>query len=369
MLAYNQNDLLYQVSLTMIPGIGPVQARILVEHFGSAAAVFRSDIKELSSIENIGTVRAGKITGFSDFQTAGKQLLFIEKYKIQPLFLTDPAYPQRLLHCNDAPTLLYYKGNANLNNCKVISIIGTRKCSAYGRQITEKLISELAGTNILITSGLALGIDAVAHKAALSNQLATIGVLAHGLDTLYPYEHKTLAREMIENGGLLTEFGQGVEPDKHNFPRRNRIVAGMADATVVIETDVKGGSMITANLAWSYNRELFAIPGKVSDKQSSGCNQLIKNNKAMLLTNAQQLLETMGWETTTNATANELPPPPDLTPDEQIIITICREKELTHIDELQQLSGMDSSTVASAILSLELQGLLSAHAGKMYQLN
>lgn len=370
MLAYKQEDLVYQIALSMVPNIGPVQAKILVEHFNSAEAIFKASFDELSNVENIGTVRAGSITAFGNFAAAEQQIPFLEKYKIQPLFLTSPAYPQRLLHCNDAPTMLYYRGNADLNTAKVISVIGTRGCTHYGRQVTEKLMADMAGSNILVVSGLALGIDAVAHKAAITNRLSTIGVLAHGLDTIYPYQHKTLAKEMTEQGGLLTEFSQGVQPDKHNFPKRNRIVAGMADATVVIETGVKGGSMITANLAYSYNREVLAFPGKATDAKSAGCNHLIKTNKAILVTDAQQLLDTLGWENTTVAAATPTSAVDlsSLTTEEQTILNICRNKELTHIEELYGQSGLSSGAVATALLQLELQGILIAQAGKNYQL-
>lgn len=370
MLTYTNEDLVYQIALTMVPNIGPVQAKILAEHFGSAQAIFKASFEELSSVENIGTVRAGSITAFGGFTAAAQQIPFLEKYKIQPLFLTSPGYPQRLLHCNDAPTLLYYRGNADLNTARVISVIGTRGCTHYGKQITEKLMADLAGANLLVVSGLALGIDALAHKAAITNRLPTVGVLAHGLDTIYPHQHKTLAKEMTEQGGLLTEFGQGVQPDKHNFPKRNRIVAGMADATVVIETGIKGGSIITAELAYSYNREVLAFPGKATDAKSAGCNHLIKNNKAILLTDAQQLLDTLGWETAATATGT---PQPEfnlnsLTAEEQAIVNICRNKESTHIEELYSQSGLSSGAVATALLQLELQGILVAQAGKNYHL-
>lgn len=370
MLTNNQAELLYQIALTMVPHIGAIQAKILVEHFGSAAAIFNAGFEQLSTVENIGTVRAGSITGFAGFKAAEEQIQFIEKYKIQPLFLTSPNYPQRLLHCNDAPSLLYYRGNADLNAEKVVSIIGTRGCTHYGRHLTEKLLADLAGTDILVISGLALGVDAIAHKAALSNNISTVGVLAHGLDTLYPYQHKALAKEMVEKGGLLTEFGQGIQPDKHNFPKRNRIVAGMADATIVIETDVKGGSIITAELAYSYNREVFAFPGKTTDTKSAGCNHLIKSNKAILLTDARQLLETMGWEIPEQPLQKSGAPIDitSLTQEEQTIINICRSQECTHIDELHSKSGLSSGAVATALLQLELQGLLITLAGKMYQL-
>ena len=208
-------------------------------------------------------------------------------------------YPKRLLNCYDSPTLLYYKGEADLNSEKIIAVIGTRNHTEYGKQVTEKLIRELTEQNVVVVSGLAYGIDAIAHKAAVKNNLKTVGVLAHGLDQVYPSQHTGLAKEMLQaGGGLLTEFRSKTKPDKHNFPTRNRIVAGMSDATIVIETGIKGGSMITAELANNYNKDVFAYPGSVNDGKSAGCNYLIKNNKAVLLTDAQELIELMNWEET-----------------------------------------------------------------------
>lgn len=362
------NELLYQIALTLIPNIGAVQAKTLLENFGAAESIFKAKIKDLSSIENIGEVRATSIKEFEDFTEAEQEIAFIEKFKIQPLFITDKNYPQRLLRCYDAPTLLYYRGNADLNATKIISIIGTRNNTDYGKQVTEKLVSDLQEQNILIISGLAFGIDAIAHKAALNNGLPTIGVLAHGLDSIYPSQHKSLAKEMLQKGGLLTEFRKETKPDKHNFPRRNRIVAGMADATIVVETAIKGGSMITAELAHNYNRDVFAIPGKITDSKSAGCNYLVKNGHAALLTDAQQLTEALGWK------QKKAKPKPqkelfiDLTPDEKTIIEILRQKENTHIDELFLQSGLSSSAVAGAMLSLELQNVISSLPGKMYRI-
>ena len=302
-----------------------------------------------------------------------------DRYKINPLFLTDEKYPQRLLNCYDSPTLLFYKGNADLNNSKIIAVIGTRSNSDYGKQVTEQLIRDMAEFNILVISGLAYGIDAIAHKAALKNNLPTVGVLAHGLDKLYPSEHASIAREMIQQGGLLTEFGSDSKPDKHNFPVRNRIVAGMADSIIVIETGIKGGSMITAELANGYNKDVFAFPGKTTDSKSIGCNYLIKNNKAALLTDALQLSEWMGWTMRPRSSFNshssfdsrsgqrELFV--ELTETEKKIIGMLREKQPMHIDELNIKSNINTSAVAAAVLNLELQGIINLLPGKMYALN
>jgi len=374
------SELLYQLALTEVPNIGCVHAKILAQEFGSAEKIFKANQQQLEKIEGIGEVRAKAIKNFSNFSKAEEEIKFIKKYKIRPLFLTDKNYPQRLLNCYDSPTLLYFKGDTELNTSKIIAIIGTRNNTDYGKQQTEKLVKELAGQNVLVVSGMAFGIDAVAHKASVKNNLPTVGVLAHGLDQMYPPEHSNLAKEMIKHGGgLLTEFRSKTKPDKHNFPTRNRIVAGMSDAVVVIESGEKGGSIITAELANGYNKDVFALPGRVTDNKSAGCNFLIRNNKAMLLTDAEEIVEIMGWE----EKAKSLKDLPDgkagrksqreifieLSKEEKIIVEILKEKETVHIDEINIRSGLSSSSVAAAILSLELQGVVATLPGKMYKLN
>ena len=362
-----KNELIYQIALTLVPHIGAVHAKILVQHFGNAGAVFRAKKSALEKIEGIGEIRARSLISFNHFSAAEDELLFIEKYKIQPLFLTDKNYPKRLLNCYDPPVLLFYKGNTDLNVSKIVAIIGTRGNSDYGKQVTEKLVKDLAVSGVLVVSGLAFGIDAIAHRAALKNDLSTVAVLAHGLNKIYPPEHLSLAKDMVSQGGLLTEFGSKTKPDKHNFPTRNRIVAGMCDATIVVETSLKGGSMITAELANGYNKDVFALPGKITDSRSAGCNYLIKNNKAVLLTDANELIELMGW-------AEKIKQKPrkqkelfiELTGNEKIILTILQQKESVHIDEINLKSNLTSSAVAAAILNMELQNLVASLPGKMY---
>jgi len=366
------NDLLHQLALTEVPHIGWVQAKILVQHFGEAEKIFRARPSTLEKIEGIGIIRANSIKAFSDFSNAEEEIKFIEKFKIKPLFLTDKDYPQRLLNCYDSPTLLFYKGTADLNASKIISIIGTRTHTDYSKKMTDCLIEELSAQNILIISGMAYGVDAIAHKAAVKNNLPTVAVLGHGLDQIYPPEHSNLAKDMLKNGGgLLTEFRSQTKPDKHNFPTRNRIVAGMSDATIVIESGVKGGSMVTAELANGYNKDVFAFPGKVTDGKSAGCNYLIKSNKAMLLTDAQQLIEIMGWEEKRQKSkvTSQKEIFIELSKDEKIIIEILNEKETVHIDEINLRSGLSSSAIASAILNLELQNVVNGLPGKIYKLS
>jgi len=363
------DELLYQIALTQVSHIGFVQARILVQHLGSASAIFKASPSSLEKIEGIGEVRANSIKKFSDFESARKEMNFLEKYQVKSLFMTDADYPQRLLHCYDLPVLLYYKGKTDLNATKIIAVVGTRSNTEYGKQFTEKLIKDLVAHQVVIASGLAFGIDAIAHKAAMKNKLPTIGVVGHGLDQMYPPQHALLAKEMVnEGGGILTEFRSGVKPDKHNFPGRNRIVAGISDATIVIETGIKGGSMITADLANGYNRDVFALPGKVTDQKSMGCNQLIQSNKAILLTDAQQFIQVMGWEEKENVQG------PrqrilfiELSADEKRVIESLNEKEIMHIDELNLRTGLSNSAIAAAILNLELQNVIETLPGKLYK--
>jgi DNA processing protein len=266
--------------------------------------------------------------------------------------------------------MLFYRGNANLNAPRIVAVIGTRINSAYGKQLTENLVQTLAQYNALVVSGLAFGIDAIAHKAALHHHAPTVGVLAHGLDCLYPTEHTNLAKEMIQQGGgLITEFCSDITAEKHHFPIRNRIVAGMCDAVVVIETGTKGGSMITAELANGYNRDVFAYPGRVTDAKSAGCNALIKNNKAILITNAQELAESLGWNEPQRK--NYQPQKElfiNLNAEEQALVGMLSEKKPVHIDELNLKCGLSTSSLVTAVLSLEMQNIVQALPGNRYQL-
>ena len=363
-------DLPYQIALTLIPQIGPVCARLLTDNFGEARAVFHSSPARLRQIEGLGDVRIQAIRCFNDMHKAEAESIFIENNKITPLFIRHPDYPKRLLNCADAPTLLYMKGNAVLNNSKVVAVIGTRVNTEYGKQLTEQLVHDLAAEKLLVVSGLAFGIDALAHRAALRNALPTVGVLAHGLDLLYPPQHRTLAGEMIQHeGALLTEFISSTQPDRHHFPARNRIVAGMCDAVVVIETGERGGSLITAELANGYNRDVFAFPGRINDNRSAGCNELIRQNKAVLIRHASDLLQFMNWT----------PQPPakrllqkqlfiEMNDDERKLVSLLQERDTVGIDELNWQSGISASSVAAAILSLELKNVIVSLPGKLYRL-
>ncbi len=363
------NDLLYQLALTMVPNIGDVQAKGLINCYGDAASIFKAPKKQLENIEGIGTIRASSIKAFADFSACEAEIAFIEKYKITPLFITDEQYPRRLLNCYDSPSLLFYRGNTDLNKSKIISVVGTRNHSDYGRHQCEKIIADLEQEDILVVSGLAYGIDTIAHKASLKHHIATVGVVAHGLDRIYPPQNKALAKEMTSSGGLLTDFTSGTKPDKQNFPRRNRIVAGMCDALAVIESGLKGGSLITAELANSYNKDVFALPGKSTDPKSEGCNYLIRSNKAALFTTATDILEAMNWlpkEKIIPQKQRELFI--ELSADEKIVVDILQLQDNIQIDELYFKSGLSSSSVAAALLMLEMKGVVLSLPGKVYKI-
>ncbi len=363
------NDLLYQIALTKIPNIGHVHAKMLIRSFENAEQVFNTPRNKLEKIDGIGFVRANCIKAFKDYKSCEHEIEFIKKNNIQPLFVSDNDYPKRLLNCYDAPVLLYFKGNISLNKTKVISVIGTRSNSEYGKNICEKFIADLSKHDITIISGLAYGIDSIAHKSAIKHNLSTVAVLAHGLDRIYPYANKKLSEEITEQGGLLTEYTSGTIPDKQNFPGRNRITAGICDALVIIETGKTGGSLITAELANGYNKDVFAVPGRVSDPKSEGCNNLIKNNKACLITKADDLLEIMNWEEKINKPQlrqRELFF--QLTADESKLVAILKEVKEADIDTVTYKSAISYSAVACALLSLELNGIIQSMPGKRYKL-
>ena len=337
----NSPQLLYQIGMTMLPGIGSVLAKNLLAYCGSPEAIFKTSKAKLLKIPAIGEERAQAIVQASILSEAEKELQFIDEFKITPLFFTDDTYPLRLKQLADSPLLLYYKGNADLNAEKIVGVVGTRKATEYGKEATRKLIADLAAHNILVVSGLAYGIDIAAHNAALEYNLKTVGVLAHGLNTIYPSQHTASAKKMVKQGGLLTEY-KSIDPmTQHNFPDRNRIVAGISDALVVVESAIKGGAVLTANIANSYNKDVFAFPGRTIDKTSAGCNFLLKTFKAGLIENAADLLEAMHWaegvqNNKTSAQQRQLTFA--LSEDEQKIYTLLNDKPELEIDKLVALN-------------------------------
>ncbi len=363
-------SLLHQIGLTFIKSIGSSLSKSLLAHFGDAETVFKAPKSKIQRIPLIGIKRLRDIDLTAALRRAEKELTFVEKNDIDVIFYTDKRYPKRLKGCNDAPILLYSKGrNADLNASHIISIVGTRNATDYGKQLCKELVEELQRYNTLIVSGLAFGIDVCAHKESLNYNLPTVGVLGHGLDRLYPAQNRATAERMLEHGGLLTEFPSGTMPDRENFPQRNRIVAGLADATVVIEASVKGGALITAEIANSYNRDVFAFPGRINDEYSEGCNFLIRNNKAALLTCAADLAYSLGWEQSVDAkpVKEQLNLFIDMTTEERTIFdVIYQHKAPLAIDDLTIKTNMPMSQLAMNLLNMEMQGFIRSLPGKAY---
>ena len=361
-------EIQYQMALLEIEGIGVTIARQLLEHFGSAKEIFNQPNNALHSLKTVGPQLISAKSDKGLFMDAEKELTYCEKNHIQVLSISNDNYPKRLKQCSDAPIIIYYKGNELLNNPKVISIVGTRAATAYGKEICSSIVKELSVHNAVIISGLAYGIDVQAHNASINNGLPTIGVLAHGLDRIYPKEHAAIANKMMEEGGLLTENRLGTIPDKRNFPKRNRIVAGLSDATIVIESAIRGGSMITANIANNYNRDVFAIPGRIGNKQSEGCNHLIKINKAHLLQSVKDITYLLGWDL-----KMKKPKPVqrqifiDLNPEEKSIMTTLLNETNISIDEIAIKANLPMSIVSTQLLLLEFKGVVKQLPGKKYE--
>ena len=359
----------YKIGITLIPDVGDITGKKLIAYCGGVEAVFKEKKQNLLKIPGIGEHLVNSILKQDVLKRAEQEIAFIKKYNITPFFYLDKQYPERLKHCIDSPMMLYFKGNADLNATKIISVVGTRKPTEYGIKTCNKLIKDLTSQNVLIVSGLAYGIDSCSHKAALKNNLKTIGVLAHGLDIIYPSLNKSLAEKMVENGGLITEFISKTKMDPAFFPRRNRIIAGLADAVIVVESGIKGGSLITANIANSYSRDVFAVPGKNDDKYSVGCNHLIKINKAALFQSAEDVIYIMGWEKNKEKNAptqRELFV--KLKPNEEILVKLLKENGDSDIDYLCLNANLTMSKVAAALLSLEFSGIIKGLPGKMYSL-
>jgi DNA processing protein len=362
------DDLIYQIALTRIPQIGDVHARLLFNYFGSAGAIFNSPRSRLEKLEGIGTVRAGHIKSFRDFSSCEKEALLLERSGTLPLFFTDNRYPQRLLHCQDAPVMIYFKGNADLNAARMVGVVGTRNITDYGRMACSQLIAGLREHGVTIVSGLAYGIDTIAHRSALEHGLPTLAAMAHGLDIVYPWANKNLAERMLTQGGLLSDLPHGTKPDRQHFPRRNRIVAGLSDALVVVQSGITGGSLITASLADSYHRDVFALPGRIDDEKSKGCHALIRDHKAELITDAADLICKMGWDLKQAVRSqSQRSIFPELTEDE-ICVTGQLNRQEMDIDELQLKSGLTPGRLAAALLSLEIKTVIKPLPGKRFRL-
>lgn len=365
--APTQQELIYKIALSLIPKIGNKIATDLVQHYGSAQIVFeKTPLKELCLFPQIGKATAQKIIEKTTLERAEQELAFIEKYQIKALSLDNPDYPKRLKNCPDAPFLLFSKGNTNLNAAKIVAVVGTRKPTMQGRLFCEKLVQDLTPYNPLFVSGLAYGIDITMHQKCLDFKLPNIGVVAHGLDRIYPHQHAPIAQKMVECGGILTEFVSQTEPLPQHFPMRNRIIAGMVDAVVVVETANKGGSMITAYIANEYNKDVFAVPGRLNDAVSQGCNYLIKTHRASLLESAADIAYILRWQQQKPGIQQQLFT--DLSPEEKIIINLLVGEESVHLDHIIYKSQISTSRMAALLLELEFKGLIRALPGKSFRL-
>lgn len=364
------DNLKYKIALSLLPGIGSILARNLVAYAGSVEAVFSESKKALTKIPGIGEMNARLIKKKDVFPEVEKEMNFIEKHQIGVSFYTDADYPRRLKNCIDSPVLVYSKGNLNLNEQRVISIVGTRNATTYGKQLVEDLIKQFSERNykILIVSGLAYGIDIQAHRSSLKNNIPTVGIIAHGLNQIYPSVHKETAKKMLDFGGLLTEFPSTAKIDPSNFVKRNRIIAGLADATLVVESAKKGGALITADIASSYNRDVFAFPGNAGAPFSSGCNQLIRNNGATLIEGIEDLEYFMGWEVAQETEAIQSSLFVELKEEEQEIVNLLRENETLFIDQVATEMKLPVSRISTMLLQLEFKNILVALPGKMYKL-
>jgi DNA processing protein len=364
------NELLYRVAITLIPGVGPVLARNLISYCGSIEQVFQEKHSRLVKIPDIGPITAKAIATQNVFQRAEEECGFIIDNKITPLFYLDKDFPQRLRNCYDSPIMVYFKGNADLNAEKIVAIVGTRSATSYGREITDQLVADFGENGAMIISGLAYGIDITAHKAAVKRNITNIGVVGHGLDRIYPSTHRATAAKMVLNGGVLTEFPSKTNPDRENFPARNRVVAGISDAVIVVESAEKGGALITAEIANGYNRDVFAVPGNINSQYSKGCNLLIKENKAALIESASDVIKMMQWET------NILNEPKikqrklfiDLSDAEKRIVDFLADNSAVDIDVLSNQLTLTHSQSAALLLGLEIKGIIKVLPGKQLQL-
>ena len=368
-MEYSDN-LEYKIAISLIPGIGAVTARNLIAYVGSVEGVFQEKEKNLMKIPGIGEVNAQRVVRQNVLERAKREVDFILKNRIKTFFYLDENYPTRLKNCSDAPIILYFRGNANLNGQRIISVVGTRNATNYGKELCDELIRTFSERSypVLVISGLAYGIDIQAHKACLKYNIPTVGVFAHGLDNIYPALHAPIASKMLEKGGVLTDFISESKIDRQNFLRRNRIIAGLADATIVIESAEKGGALVTADIANSYNRDVFAFPGRSNDPFSKGCNKLIKLNEAVLIENVADIEKAMNWDV--KISSNRVFQTSlfvELTPEEQKLVDLLKGGD-RFVDEITIETQMPMSRVSALLLGLEFKGLIISLPGKMYRL-
>jgi DNA processing protein len=355
------------MALLRVEGVGDIMAKKLVTHFGSAEAVLNAKTSQLAAIDGVGAVLLKNLKDKSVFEKATQELQFIQNNNIDLLYFQDEKYPDRLKHCIDGPVLLFSSGNINLKNRKIISIVGTRQITSYGTEFCRKLIEDLAPLDPIIVSGFAYGVDIVAHQLAMDHNLQTIGVVAHGLNQIYPKPHKKYVAKMEQNGGFMTEFWSTSNPDKENFVRRNRIVAGMTEATIVIESADRGGSLITANMANDYNRDVFAVPGRITDKYSQGCNNLIKTQKANVLTSAADLIYILNWDIHKETKTVQKQLFVTLDDDEQKVYDYLLKTGKELMDIIALHCDFPIYRISGLLLNMELKGVIRPLPGKLFE--
>ncbi|KRD11393.1 DNA processing protein DprA [Flavobacterium sp. Root901] len=363
----SDQELFYLLALMKVDGVGDIIAKKLLTHCGNAESIFKSKPNQIAAIDGVGAVLIKNIKDKTVFEKANNELQFIKKNSIDISFFQDENYPERLKHCIDSPVLIFSGGNIDLKNKKIISIVGTRQITSYGTEFCRKLIEDLAPLDPIIVSGFAYGVDIVAHQFAMEHNLQTIGVLAHGLNQIYPRTHKKYMAKMEENGGFITEFWSSSNPDKEKFVRRNRIVAGISEATIVIESADKGGSLITANLANDYNRDVFAVPGRVTDKYSQGCNDLIKTQKANLLTSAADLVYVLNWDIKKKPKTIQKQLFTELEPEEQKIYDFLLKNGKELLDIIALECDFPIFKISGTLLNMELKGLIRPLPGKIFE--
>lgn len=357
---------IYELALNFVPNIGAVSVKNLVSYCGSVEALFKAKKKELTTVPGIGEIRAqdfinGKKTAL---EKAEKEIRRLEGRNIDLIFYLDDNYPSKLKHYNDSPLILYAKGDMKIDVPRTVAIVGTRKVTSYGTIECEKLVSGLKEYGCTIISGLAYGVDSVAHRKSVEINVPTIGVLGHGMDKLYPAANKQLAARMLKNGGILTEYPLERKPDKENFPKRNRVIAGLADVVIIVESARSGGSMITAEYANNYHKDVFAVPGRTGDSMSEGCNLLIKSHRAHLCDSVDDIAYIMRWDKDPSGTQMELVL--DLSPDEQSIIDVIRSTPNIGLDTMHYKTKKPLAQLTSILLNLEFKGLVKPLPGKKF---
>jgi len=365
----HDDSLRYKVGISLIPRLGPVLTKRLITYCGEPEGVFKEKQSGLRKVPGFGEKLIKHLRSKEILEQADKEIQYIIQNDITPVFYLDDCYPRRLRQCEDAPVIFYMKGDTSLNRAKVLSIVGTRNATEYGTETCNKLVKDLAEnhSDLLIVSGLAYGIDVCAHKAALKQNLDTVAVLGHGLSVIYPAMHKNISKQITTQGALLTEFVSTEIPDAPNFVRRNRIIAGLADATIVVESGEKGGALITADIANSYNRDVFAFPGRVGDRYSAGCNRLIKNNKAALIEDFRDLEFMMGWQNEQKPAGTQKKLFVDLNDDEKQIMNLLEEKDELGIDQIAAGCNQPVSRISYLLINLEFNGLVRCLPGKIFK--